>query len=104
MAADVQIKQLVRENKKSRALLLLQLKKFKTQELNKIDDQLLSVLKMIEDIEWESIHVQAMLALEKGTDALKEIHTYMTPEKLQILLEDSADAIEVRLLSFELSI
>lgn len=93
----MQIKQLVRENKKSRALLLIQLKKFKARELEKIDEQLLSVLKMIEDIEWESINVQALLALEKGTDALKEIHTYMTPEKLRILLEDNAEAIEVRI-------
>ena len=93
----MQIKQLVRENKKSRALLLIQLKKFKARELEKIDEQLLSVLKMIEDIEWESINVQALLALEKGTDALKEIHTYMTPEKLRVLLEDNAEAIEVRI-------
>lgn len=92
---STQIQQLVREGRKSRALLLIRLRNLKTKELEKIDEQLLSVLKMIEDIEWETINVQALQALEKGTEALKDIHSYISPERLQVLLEENEDAMQM---------
>ena len=41
-----------------RALLLLKFKKHKENEAESIDNQLLSVFKMIEDIEWESTNIK----------------------------------------------
>ena len=98
----MQAKELIKNDKKSKALLLLKLKKYKEKEAEKIDDQLLTVVKMIEDIEWETIQVQAFEALEIGTQALKNIHSTMTPERVRIILEESEDAQEVsRLLIFD---
>jgi hypothetical protein len=90
-----QVKGLIRDNKKSRALLLLKLRTYRQKELDLLDAQLLTVLGMLQDLEWAAIHVQAMEALQTGTAALNSIHAYMTPERVSALLEDSNEALEV---------
>ena len=61
-----QAKALVQNQQKNRALLVLKLKKYKENELNEIDSQLISVFKMIEDIEWESANMKVLKALKVG--------------------------------------
>ncbi len=96
-----QAREHVKNNQKNRALLLLKLRKYKTNELDNIDSQLLSVFKMIDDIEWESSNIEFLRALKIGTDALNQLHEEMSVEDVAALLEETNEAIEVRLsLSF----
>ena len=48
----------VQAKQKSRALLVLKLKKHKINEADNIDKQLFSVYEMIDTIEWESINIK----------------------------------------------
>ena len=75
---------------------MLKLKKYKEKELDNIDGQLLSVFKMIEDIEWETANLEVMKALKVGTEALNKIHEEMSVEDVEALLEETNEAIEVR--------
>jgi hypothetical protein len=77
---EEQAKELIRLRQKTRALLVLKLKKYKEKEIENIDGQLLNILKMIEDVEWASINVEVMKSLESGTKTLNRIHDEMSVE------------------------
>jgi charged multivesicular body protein 6 len=81
---------------KERALLLLKLRKYKEKELDNVDNQLLSVFKMIEDIEWEAANMEVLKALKVGTEALNKFHEEMSVEDVEALLDETNEAIEVR--------
>ncbi len=80
-----------------RALLLLKLKKHKEAEADKLDGQLLEVFRMIDDIEWGSINIRVLEALQSGTALLNRLHEEMSLEDVETLLEESAEAVEVSL-------
>lgn len=48
--------------------------RFKEQELDKIDAQLLRLHEMVDTIEWESEQLRVMEGLRAGNEALKSIH------------------------------
>lgn len=52
---------------KNRALLVLKLKKFKQKELDGMDVKLLNVMTLIQDVEWASINLSVLDAIESGT-------------------------------------
>lgn len=90
-----QAKGLIRLQHRDRALLVLKLKRFKEDEVSKIDKELLSVMEMIDHVEWTAINVQAMQALRSGNEALNRMHAEMSPEDVEALLEETNEAIEV---------
>ena len=51
---------LVKAKQKNRALLILKLKKHKTDEADNIDKQLYSVHEMIDNIEWASVNMKVV--------------------------------------------
>ena len=51
---------LVKAKQKNRALLVLKLKKHKTDEADNIDKQLFSVHEMIDNIEWASTNMKVL--------------------------------------------
>lgn len=77
-----------------RALLVIKLKKFKEKELNNVDSQLISVLEMIENVEWESANLEVLKALKSGNDALNKIHEEMSVDDVANLLEETNEAIQ----------
>lgn len=85
---------LIREQKKERALLVLKLKKHKEKEVNNIDGQLISILEMIDNIEWESANMEVMKALQAGNAALNKLHDEMSVEDVENLLNETNEAIE----------
>ena len=86
---------------KSKALLVLKLKKYREKEVDNVDSQLLSVLRMIEDIEWEAANMEVMKALRVGTDQLNKMHQEMSAEDVAALLEETNDAILVSLYLYQ---
>ena len=91
-----QAKELVKNQQKDRALLVLKLKRFREKEVNNIDAQLLSVLEMIENVEWEYSNMEVMKALKAGNNALNSIHNQMSVEDVEALLEETNEAIQVQ--------
>ena len=61
-----QVKTLIAMKQKNRALLLLKMKKVKGNELEQLDTKLLSVYSMIQSVEWASINVTVIAAIESG--------------------------------------
>ena len=61
-----QVKTLIALKQKNRALLLLKLKKVKENEVEKLDAKLLNVYSMIQSVEWASINVSVITAIESG--------------------------------------
>mmetsp|Transcript_6218 Transcript_6218/g.5558 ORF Transcript_6218/g.5558 Transcript_6218/m.5558 type:complete len:222 (-) Transcript_6218:532-1197(-) len=87
--------ELYNNNQKNRAVLVLKLKKHKQATAERIDNQLLTVLKQIEDVEWATVNVEVIRAIEQGTKALNNIHQEISVDKVELLLLDAAEAIEV---------
>lgn len=63
---DIQVRELVKTQNKSRALLLLKMKKMKEKQIEDVSNQLLTIFNMIDKIEWETINIKAMNALKDG--------------------------------------
>ncbi len=67
----------------------------KEQEVDKIDKQLLSVMEMINNIEWEYTNLKVLQALQEGNRALNKLHNEMSYEDVVALLDETNEAIEV---------
>jgi charged multivesicular body protein 6 len=93
---EFQARELIAMKQKNRALLVLKLKKFKREELEGLDQRLMNVLKTIEDVEWASINMKVIGAIEAGTRELNRMHEEMPLEKVQALMGESDEAFEVR--------
>lgn len=80
---------------KNRALLVLKLKRFKEKELDGIDAKLMTVQSQIDDVEWASINVSILKAIESGTRELNRIHEERSLEDVEMLMDETNEAIEV---------
>lgn len=92
---ETQAKEMLKNGRKDRALLSLKLKKHKQKELESMDGKMLTLMKMINDIEWEAHNIEVLNALKAGTAELNRLHEEMPLEKVQLLLEESNEAIEI---------
>ena len=90
-----QAKVLVAEKKKERALLVLKIRKFKDQQLVQLDNQLLSIMEMIDNVEWEYANMEVLKALKSGNAALNKLHSEMSLDDIAQLLDETQEAIEV---------
>lgn len=84
---------MVKEGRKDRALLLLKVKKLKQDQATKADSQLLSVLQLMDTIDWESQQLKVFDALKEGNAALNKLHEEMPLDKVEDLLADTAESI-----------
>ena len=75
--------------------MVLKLRKHKEDAADKVDSQLLTIVQMIDDVEWESMNMQVLNALKSGTAALNQMHEEMSADDVAALLEDTNAAIEV---------
>jgi DNA-binding FrmR family transcriptional regulator len=83
------------KQQKDRALLVLKLRRFKDNEVNKVDGELMSVLEMIETVEWEHANMEVLRALKAGTASLNKLHEEMSLDDVSDLLEETNEAIAV---------
>lgn len=90
-----QAKQLIQKQQKDRALLVLKLRRFKDNEVNKVEGELMSVLEMIETVEWEHANMEVLRALKAGTASLNKLHQEMSLDDVSELLEETNAAIEM---------
>lgn len=95
---EEQAKQLIKQQQRQRALLVLKLRRHRDAEATKVDGQLITVLDMINTVEWESQNMDVLRALQEGTKALNKMHEELSIEDVANLLDETREAIEVRLL------
>jgi charged multivesicular body protein 6 len=90
-----QAKEHLRLQQRDRAMLLLRLRKHKEKTVDEINNQLITVMQQIEDLEWASISVQVLNAIKAGTSLLNAIHEEISVDDVQSLLDETNEAIEV---------
>ena len=90
-----QAKKFIALKQKERALLLLKLRRSRETEATKLDKELLSILEMISNVEWEYANMEVLKALKLGNAALNKLHQEMSVDDVVELLEQTNEAIEV---------
>ncbi|XP_051995820.1 charged multivesicular body protein 6 [Xyrauchen texanus] len=87
-------KQLLKDGKKERALLLLKKKRYQDQLLDKTENQIANLERMVQDIEFAQIEIKVIEGLKAGNDCLKQMHEVLSIEKVERILEETQEAIE----------
>jgi division protein CdvB (Snf7/Vps24/ESCRT-III family) len=90
-----QARQAKSKGRDSTALGLLRLRKYKTQQANAVDEQLLTVLRMVETIDSKQNEKQVLDALASGKDALKRMHEETTVDDILNLMDQIQEEIAV---------
>ncbi|XP_028311075.1 charged multivesicular body protein 6-like [Gouania willdenowi] len=87
-------KQLLNNGKKEKALLLLKKKRFQDQLLDKTENQISNLERMVQDIEFMQIEMKVMEGLKVGNDCLKSMHEIMSIEDVERILDETQDAVD----------
>ena len=84
------------EGKTKTALQLLRLRKYKLQEADRVEEQLLTVLRLVDKIAEKQNEQEVVVALTVGTDALQKMHDEMGIEDVLDLMDKVRDQNEVQ--------
>ncbi|KAI3359762.1 hypothetical protein L3Q82_014133 [Scortum barcoo] len=87
-------KQLLKDGKKEKALLLLKKKRYQDQLLDKTENQISNLERMVQDIEFMQIEMKVIEGLKVGNDCLKSMHEIMSIEDVERILDETQESIE----------
>ncbi|KAG5279776.1 hypothetical protein AALO_G00081460 [Alosa alosa] len=87
-------KQLLKDGKKERALLLLKKKRYQDQLLDKTENQIGNLERMVQDIEFAQIEMKVIEGLKTGNECLKKMHEVMSIEEVERILDETQEGIE----------
>ncbi|XP_006635228.1 charged multivesicular body protein 6 [Lepisosteus oculatus] len=87
-------KQLLRDGKKEKALLLLKKKRYQDQLLDKTENQISNLEHMVQDIEFAQIEMKVIEGLKVGNECLKKMHEVMSIEEVERIMDETQDGIE----------
>ncbi|XP_054615525.1 charged multivesicular body protein 6-like [Dunckerocampus dactyliophorus] len=87
-------KQLLKDGRKEKALLLLKKKHYQDQLLDKTENQISNLERMVQDIEFMQIELKVIEGLKAGNDCLKSMHQIMSIEDVERILDETQEAIE----------
>ena len=77
------------------ALNLLKVRKMKTREVESVEQQLLTVLQMVQTINSKQNEVQVLKAMKEGKDTLQKMHEETTVEDVLTLMDDIQEQNEL---------
>lgn len=87
-------KQLLKDGKKEKAILLLKKKKYQEQLLDKTENQISNLEQMVQDLEFAQIEMKVLEGLKVGNECLKKMHEVMSIEEVERIMDETQDAIE----------
>ncbi|KAK9535165.1 hypothetical protein VZT92_007564 [Zoarces viviparus] len=87
-------KQLLKDGKKEKALLLLKKKRYQDQLLDKTENQISNLERMVQDIEFMQIEMTVIEGLKVGNDCLKSMHEIMSVEDVERILDETQESID----------
>ncbi|KAM9457510.1 charged multivesicular body protein 6-like isoform 2-T2 [Clarias gariepinus] len=87
-------KQLLKDGRKERALLLLKKKRYQDQLLDKTETQISNLERVVQDLEFAQIEVKVLEGLKIGNDCLKKMHEALSIEEIERIMEETQDAVE----------
>uniref|UniRef100_A0A8C4GT49 Charged multivesicular body protein 6 n=1 Tax=Dicentrarchus labrax TaxID=13489 RepID=A0A8C4GT49_DICLA len=87
-------KQLLKNGKKDKALLLLKKKRYQDQLLDKTENQIGNLERMVQDLEFAQIERKVIDGLKVGNECLKKMHEVMSVEEVERIMDETQDAIE----------
>ncbi|XP_075880479.1 charged multivesicular body protein 6-like [Nelusetta ayraudi] len=87
-------KQLLKDGRKEKALLLLKKKRYQDQLLDRTENQISNIERMVQDIEFMQIEMQVIEGLKVGNECLKSMHEIMSIEDVERILDETQESIE----------
>uniref|UniRef100_A0A8B9U3F8 Charged multivesicular body protein 6 n=1 Tax=Anas zonorhyncha TaxID=75864 RepID=A0A8B9U3F8_9AVES len=87
-------RQLLKEGKKEKALLLLKKKRYQEQLLDRTDNQISNLERMVQDIEFTQIEMKVIEGLKIGNECLNKMHQVMSIEEVERIIGETQDAVE----------
>uniref|UniRef100_A0A8D2QLX1 Charged multivesicular body protein 6 n=1 Tax=Zosterops lateralis melanops TaxID=1220523 RepID=A0A8D2QLX1_ZOSLA len=92
-------RQLLRDGKKEKALLLLKKKRYQEQLLDKTENQISNLERMVQDIEFTQIEMKVIEGLKIGNECLNKMHQVMSIEEVERIIGETQDAVEYQRVS-----
>lgn len=87
-------KELLKNGKKERALLLLRKKKYQEQVLSRADGQLENLERMVHDLEFAQIEMKVVDGLRIGNTTLKQLHDLLSIDEIEKIMDETREGIE----------
>ncbi|XP_061886678.1 charged multivesicular body protein 6 [Entelurus aequoreus] len=87
-------KKLLRDGKKERALLLLKKKRYQDQLLDKTENQISNLERLVQDLEFVQIEKKVLDGLKVGNECLKKMHEVMSIEDVERILDETQEAVD----------
>ncbi|VDO42055.1 unnamed protein product [Haemonchus placei] len=87
-------RQLIKDGRKDRALLLLKKKRFQENVIERTLKQLDNIDRMVHDLEFADIQQRVVEGLRQGNDALKKMNAIFDIDEIEKLMEETKEAAE----------
>lgn len=87
-------RQLLRDGRRERAKLLLRKKKFQEGLIQKTENQLETIERMVHDLEFAQIEANVVQRLAEGNASLKKMHELLSIEDVEKIMDETAAGIE----------
>ena len=91
---DQDARMYLKAGKKKKALYTLKLKRLKIKSIENVEKQILSLEKVLVEIETTEMTQESLKAVQSGTDALNEMHRIMSVEDVEQIMADNEDALD----------
>ena len=92
---DNKARELIRNNQKDRAVLVIKMKRLREKKIDETVDHIFQIDNEILNVQSAHINVQTLQTLELATKELNRMHEIMPIEKIQMLMEESREAVEL---------
>ena len=91
---DQDARNYVKSGNKKKALYTLRLKKLKIKSLHDVEQKILSLEKILLEIESTEMTQESLNAVQNGTNALNEMHRIMSVEDVEQIMADNEEALD----------